>query len=57
MKTFLSGAGALLSLASCLNALTYTNVSEVPLYGQSPPVYPTRQHVHDTVQSDNANVP
>ncbi|KAF2163824.1 glycoside hydrolase family 3 protein [Zasmidium cellare ATCC 36951] len=41
MKTFASAAGALLSLTFCSNALTYTNVSEVPLYGLSPPVYPT----------------
>jgi beta-glucosidase len=25
----------------------YTNQSEVPLYGLSPPVYPTRKHLGD----------
>lgn len=42
MKSFLLNAGALLSWASTAHSLTYTNVSEVPLYGQSPPVFPSR---------------
>ncbi|GIZ42120.1 hypothetical protein CKM354_000540000 [Cercospora kikuchii] len=41
MKGVVSAAGALLSLASTAHCIGYTNVSEVPLYGQSPPVYPT----------------
>ena len=43
MKTF-AVAGA--ALAAGANALTYTNVSEVPLYGLSPPVYPTREYTN-----------
>ncbi|PIB03026.1 putative beta-glucosidase M [Cercospora beticola] len=41
MKGVVSAAGALLSLASTARCIGYANVSEVPLYGQSPPVYPT----------------
>ncbi|KAK4627434.1 putative beta-glucosidase M [Fulvia fulva] len=41
MKAIAASAGALLSIASSANALSYTNASEVHLYGQSPPVYPT----------------
>lgn len=43
MKTFLLNTGALLSFASTAQTISYTNVSEVPLYGLSPPVYPTRE--------------
>lgn len=49
-EVFLSGAGASLSLTSCSKALTYTNVSEVPLYGLSPPVYPTRQYICNEIR-------
>ncbi|KAF7188364.1 putative beta-glucosidase M [Pseudocercospora fuligena] len=41
MKLSSAKAGALLSLAALADCQGYTNVSEVPLYGQSPPVYPT----------------
>ncbi|SMR50514.1 unnamed protein product [Zymoseptoria tritici ST99CH_1E4] len=36
-------AGALLLQVPSVDAIAYTNVSEIPLYGQSPPVYPTPQ--------------
>ncbi|USW53776.1 Putative glycoside hydrolase, family 3, glycoside hydrolase family 3 domain, immunoglobulin [Septoria linicola] len=41
MKGLISNAGALLSLVATARSISYTNESEVPLYGQSPPVYPT----------------
>jgi hypothetical protein len=43
MRSFITAAGVLLSVASTAQAIGYTNESEVPLYGQSPPVYPTRK--------------
>lgn len=33
---------SVLALTGTVSGLTYTNVSEVPYYGLSPPVYPSR---------------
>lgn len=43
MKVILS-AVAIVTLLAKLSRAGYTNFSEVPLYGLSPPVYPTRKH-------------
>ncbi|RDW61487.1 putative beta-glucosidase-related glycosidase [Coleophoma crateriformis] len=43
MKTFIVTQAAVAFLASHVDASGWTNVSEVPLYGLSPPVYPTPQ--------------
>jgi hypothetical protein len=43
MKVFLSVA-AVVALLSNQSFAGWTNVSEVPLYGLSPPIYPTRKH-------------
>lgn len=46
---FLAGVLALASIAS---GLSYTNVSEVPYYGLSPPVYPTRKYFSAILQEE-----
>lgn len=43
MKGFVGSLAVLLSVAVEVSAISYTNVSEVPFYGLSPPVYPTRK--------------
>lgn len=47
MKVYRSLVSLLLALESCsaYNAWGYTNQSELPYYGQVPPVYPTREYM------------
>lgn len=42
-------AASLLALTDYASGLAYTNVSEVPYYGLSPPAYPTRKSVFATL--------